>query len=183
MTLNKITDEFGDSYFVTTPKTIKRERGFEKISLSTWKSFYKEEDFLETYEDIKIPKRATSKSAGYDFFSPLSFVLMPTQEIKISTGIKAYMMDDEKLMIYPRSGLGFKYYLRLANTCGVVDSDYFNNVANEGNIFIKVRNEGSEKLIVQKGEGFAQGIFEKYLLADGDEFATGNERVGGIGST
>ena len=86
------------------------------------------------------------------------------------------------LLIFPRSGLGFKYFARLANTVGIVDRDYYNSLETEGHIYIKIRNEGSAPLSVQKGKSFAQGIFMNFLLADGDEFL-GAERTGGFGST
>jgi len=178
--LHKLTDENGDSYVVGKGLKV-RDRGFEKISIEQWAKDVPE-PASDYHDELRLPKRATSKCAGYDFFAPYTFILQPNQDMKIPTGIKAYMMDDERLSIYPRSGLGFKYFVRLANTVGIVDSDYYDNKTNEGHIWIKVRNEGNVPLAVNKGDGFAQGIFEKYLLADGDDF-TGNERVGGLGST
>jgi dUTP pyrophosphatase len=159
-----------------------RIRGFEKVSEEQWNKDNPEiESFF--YEEIKLPKRATRGSGGYDFFAPYTFSLSPGGEIKVCTGIKAYMLMDEKLEISPRSGLGFKYYLRLANTIGKVDSDYFNNSDTEGHIYIKVRNEGDKNIFIEKGSAFAQGSFEKYLLVDGDSFSDGELRVGGTGST
>lgn len=163
-----------------------RVRGFEFISEEQWES-----DCPETYKpiypneeqlDIVLPKRSTSSSAGYDFFSPFKFTLLPGESIKIPTGIKAYMMMDEVLHIYPRSSLGFKYFLRPANLVPVIDSDYYNNPDNEGHIWIKLRNEGDTIVEIEKGSAFCQGIFQKYLLVDGDDFE-GKERIGGIGST
>ena len=162
----------------------KPKRGFEKISKEQWVKdsenfyYYKEDN----YDEIILPKRATAKSAGYDIFAPYDIVLDAGCSIKVCTGIKSYMLDDERLSIYPRSGLGFKFFLRLANTVGIVDSDYFNNERTEGHIYIKIRNEGDYQILIKKGEAFAQAIFEKYLLADGDDY-TGAERKGGLGST
>ena len=153
-------------------------RGFEYISEEQWES-----DCPNTDRPTIIrPKRSTSKSAGYDFFSPVSFELKPGESVKIPTGIKAYMMQDEVLHIYPRSSLGFKYFVRLANSTAIIDCDYFNNENNEGHIWVKIRNEGDNTLVIKKGDAFCQGIFQKYLLADGDDYS-GNLRVGGIGST
>lgn len=163
-------------------------RGFEKISREQWdKDYYPHtipqvKTFL-VYDEVKLPKRATSRSAGYDVFSPFGFILEPNESIKIPTGFKAYMMDDEKLVFHPRSGLGFKYFIRLANTTGVGDSDFFNNPGNEGHYWVKIRNEGNETLKIECGEAIAQCIFEKYLLADGDSFIDGKPRIGGFGST
>lgn len=130
------------------------------------------------------PKRSTKKSAGYDIFSPIDFKLAPGKDIVIKLGIKAYMQDDEFLMIAPRSGLGFKFYSRLANTVGIIDADYYNNEDNEGEIAVKIRNESEDKeLIVEKGKAICQAIFMKYLLVDGDSTDEGGERKGGFGST
>lgn len=174
-----------------------RIRGFEKISFKQWlkdawnityEDFKSSDDtsfknkILISYEKIQLPSRATSKSAGYDVFSTCDIYLEPNQDIKIPTGWKAYMQEDEKIVFHPRSGLGFKYYLRLANTTGVGDSDYYDNEGNEGHYWVKIRNEGLEPLSIEKGKAIAQCIFEKYLLADGDTYE-GNKRIGGFGST
>lgn len=137
-----------------------------------------------------LPKRATKMSAGYDFFSPVSFTLRPQETITIPLFIKAYMQPDEVLMIYPRSGHGFKYFIRLANSTGVIDSDYYGNEKNDGHIMLKIRNESqpnpadlNKVLFIEQGEAICQGVFTKYLLADNDSLETGDERVGGFGST
>ena len=157
-----------------------RQRGFEIISEKEFnKVFY---PFDIKYNEIKLPKRATAKSAGYDCFVPFDIHLEPNEEIKIPTGIKSYMLDDEVLLAHTRSGYGFKYYIRLANIVGIIDSDYYNNPNNEGHIWVKIRNEGNKNFSIKKGEAFCQFIFQKYLLADGDDF-TGKKRSGGIGST
>lgn len=160
-----------------------KQRGFEKVSFQQWD---KDNEIVpesqEVWESIKLPKRATSHSAGYDIFSPVDFILNPNDEIKIPLGWKVYMQGDEFFTIISRSGLGFKYYLRLANGTGLIDFDYFNNSGNEGHCWIKLRNEGSQTLIVHSGDAIAQGIFQRYLLADGDDFS-GETRSGGFGST
>lgn len=161
-----------------------RVRGFEKVDFSYFQSKYMGHFPKQVYEDIFQPKRGTRGSAGYDFFAPFTFVLYPNEEIVIPTGIKAYMLIDEFLDIRPRSGQGFKY-LRIANTVPLIDSDYYDNIETGGHIMIKLRNENHNPrgiIEVKKGQGFCQGIFKKYLLADGDDY-TGNTRVGGFGST
>lgn len=152
-------------------------RGFEFISQKQTNI-----DFNNLNYCIKLPKRSTKNSAGYDFYAPYDIHLNPGEDIKIPTGIRAYMQEDEVLMIYPRSGLGFKYYTRLANSIGIIDSDYYYS-DNEGHIWVKLRNEGDKELVINKGEAFCQGIFTKYLLVDGDDFENGKERNGGFGST
>lgn len=171
-------------------------RGFEKISKEMWinntgytmnipHSIPSVIDSLKVYENIKMPKRGTSKSAGYDIFSPISFSLSAGQEIVIPTGIKVFMMANEYLAIHPRSGIGFTYYTRLANTTGIIDSDYYNNPKNEGHIWIKIRNESDYEgvLNVEAGKGIAQGILSKYLLTDDDSNLEESNRNGGFGST
>lgn len=154
-------------------------RGFEIISNTQFR-----EDFNVTDEVIiKLPKRATKGSAGYDCFAPMNVFLKPGESMKIPTGIKSYMQDGEVLMAFPRSGLGFKYFCRLANTVGVIDKDYYNNANNEGHMFVKIRNEGDKDLTIKQGEAMCQFIFVPFLLADGDSFCNGEERNGGFGST
>ena len=153
-------------------------RKFEKISVEQYEKDLKE---LCSYEDISIPTRSTKHSAGYDFKSPIEFTLNPGESKKVPTGIKASMNEDEFLAILVRSSMGFKYNIRLCNQVGIVDSDYYNNPDNEGHIFIKIQNEGTEALTINKGDRFAQGIFTKYLLTD-DDIASG-DRTGGLGST
>ncbi|WP_315971557.1 dCTP deaminase/dUTPase family protein [Clostridium botulinum] len=176
-----IHKEIIDSLLIGKPmiRIVDKIRGFEKISKEQFSKDFKDLNVL--YEDIKIPKRSTSKSAGYDCFAPIDIKLEPNEEIKVPTGIRSYMLDNEKLGALPRSGHGFKYYLRLANTEGVIDADYYDS-DNEGHIFVKLRNEGNKKLEIKKGQGICQLIFSKYLLADGDDF-TGKIRNGGFGST
>ena len=132
--------------------------------------------------EIKLPKRSTKESAGYDIFSPVDILLKPNEEIKVPTGLKVHMQKGEVLLIFPRSGLGFKYYTRLANTIGVIDSDYINS-DNEGHMWVKLRNEGDKDLFINQGDAFCQAIFMPFLLVDGDNFDDGEDRNGGFGST
>ena len=106
----------------------------------------------------------------------------PGETIKIPTGIRCKMEDGWVLKIYPRSGLGFKYRLQLNNTVGIIDSDYYYS-DNEGHIMIKVTNDSNENktVEVQKGQGFAQGIFVEFGITYDDD--TTDERNGGFGST
>lgn len=135
----------------------------------------------QCYEGIKLPLRATVGSAGYDFFAPFDFTLAPGETITIPTGIRAEIENGYVLMLYPRSGLGFKYRLTLNNTVGVIDSDYFYS-DNEGHIMIRMTNCSNDKtLTVEAGQGFAQGIFMPFGITVDDE-AQG-VRNGGFGST
>ena len=153
------------------------ERGFEKIS---FKQFSVDISYEENiYEEFSIPKRGSKNSCGYDFFSIQDLILHPGDIVKIPTGIRAYMNNDELLMIVVRSSMGFKYNVRMCNQVGIIDSDYYDS-DNEGHIWICLQNEGNRDYIIKKGDAIAQGIFMKYLTC-GDEVST--IRNGGIGST
>ena len=143
---------------------------------------YDESQIENIYESIKLPKRATIGSAGYDFYTPINFTLKPQETINIPTGIRVSINDGWVLAIFPRSGLGFKYRLQLNNTVGIIDSDYFNS-DNEGHIFIKITNDSNEDKTVElkAGQGFGQGIFLQYGIVEDDN--TTDERNGGFGST
>lgn len=149
---------------------------FEKVTFGQFAPYGDE----QTYGEIKLPRRATAKSAGYDFFAPTELTIAPQETVTVATGIRALMPDDWCLMIYPRSGLGFKYKLRLNNTVGIIDADYSNS-DNEGHIFVRMTNESDKPLTVVKGSAFAQGLFTRYLLTEDDDVTA--ERNGGLGST
>lgn len=156
---------------------------FEKVSFEEYKNSIRGDvDLTAEYNDIKLPKRATTGSAGYDFFSPFSFDLDAGETIKIPTGIRVILDNDKWLGIYPRSGLGFKYRIQLDNTIAVIDSDYYQS-DNEGHIFIKITNDSRDgkSVHINKGEAIAQGIIQKYFITD-DDNADG-VRNGGFGST
>lgn len=156
---------------------------FEKVSFDQYVNSIGGDVNLHTeYNNIKLPRRATTGSAGYDFFSPFNFELALGETIKIPTGIRVLLDEDKFLAIYPRSGLGFKYRLQLDNTVGVVDSDYSGS-DNEGHIFIKITNDGREgkTIHINKGEAFAQGIITQYFVTIDDE--ANGIRNGGFGST
>lgn len=168
---------------------MKRIAKFEKVSLKQFSADWKdtfgdvtEEKIQEIYDQIRLPRRATAGSAGYDFFAPVDVQLAPGETIKIPTGIRAQMEQEWVLKVYPRSGLGFKYRLQMNNTVGIIDSDYFYS-DDEGHIFMKIMNDGREGKTVElkAGEGFAQGIFLEYGVTVDDD-AT-EKRNGGFGST
>lgn len=167
---------------------MQRVAKFEKVSfqqfLAAWQGDFggTESEVSKIYDSIAVPTRATKGSAGYDFLAPVGFELAPGETIKIPTGIRARMNEDWVLMIFPRSGLGFKYRLQLNNTVGIVDSDYYYS-DNEGHIFIKITNDTNESktLKVDAGSGFAQGLFMPYGITEDDE--CDGVRNGGFGST
>lgn len=134
------------------------------------------------WAELRLPHRATSGSAGYDFFSPLDFTLAPGEFIDIPTGVRARIDPGWVLMLFPRSGQGFKYRVQLYNSVGVIDSDYF-GAENEGHIRIKLVNANSEgkTLVVRRGEAFAQGVLLPFGVTEDDDAVT--VRTGGFGST
>lgn len=149
---------------------------FMKVSFEQFSQYGNE----KTYLSIKYPRRATSQSAGYDFFAPEDLDIAPHETITVATGIRAVMPSDWCLMIFPRSGLGFKYRLKLNNTVGIIDADYAQS-DNGGHIFIRMTNESDKALHIGCGNAFAQGIFVRYLLTEDDDVT--DLRNGGLGST
>ena len=169
---------------------MKRIAKFEKVS---WKQFQKDyvdtfgedttidmDDVKNTYDNIQIPVRATSGSAGYDFKSPINFKLKPGSTIKIPTGIRVKIDDGWVLKCYPRSGLGFKYKMRMANVVPIIDSDYYYS-DNEGHIFLKLSNEGEKDISINSGDKIIQGVFVPYGITYDD--CVNKTRNGGVGST
>ena len=167
---------------------MKRIAKFHKVSkerfTADWIDTFaqSQEEAEKVYEAIRLPKRATAGSAGYDVFAPAEFTLKPGETVKIPTGIRVEMQPEWVLKCYPRSGLGFKFRLQLNNTVGIIDSDYFYS-DNEGHIFIKMTNDSNEGKVVyvQAGQGIPQGIFMTYGITEDDD-AT-ETRNGGFGST
>ena len=168
---------------------MKRIAKFEKVSIEQfregWTDAFGEVDeteLREIYEAVRLPKRATAGSAGYDFFAPARISIAPGETVKIPTGIRVWMEPEWVLKCYPRSGLGFKFRLQLNNTVGIIDSDYYYS-DNEGHIFAKITNDSNEgkALEVKAGDGFMQGIFVEYGITLDDDVT--EVRNGGFGST
>ena len=159
---------------------------FDKISYEQWKKdasdLSTENNVKKMWEDIKLPKRATKGSAGYDIYTPVGFILEPGQTIKIPTGIKVFLDDDKFLAIYPRSGLGFKYKVQLYNGVGIIDSDYYFS-DNDGHIWVKLYNDSPEGKIlnINQGDAICQGIIQQFFKTEDDN--TDGIRNGGFGST
>lgn len=144
-------------------------------------------EIAKGFEDkgINLPERKTKYSAGYDV-ECAEDVIIPSfkkgaNPTLIKTGIKAYMQDDEVLMLYNRSSNPKKKGLILANSVGVIDKDYYGNPDNDGHIMFAFYNVKDEDIVIKKGEAIGQAVFQKYLVTDDDK-AEG-ERVGGFGST
>ena len=151
---------------------MERTRGFEIA-----KGFEK--------KDINLPVRKTKFSAGYDVEAAEDCVIPSFKKgmkpTLVKTGIKAYMQDDEYLMLCNRSSNPGKKGLILANSVGIVDKDYYGNDDNDGHIMFAFYNVKDEDVEVKKGDCIGQAIFRKFLVTD-DDIAEG-ERKGGFGST
>ena len=145
-------------------RILKKYRGFEIL-----------DDYKD--KDINLPERKTAQSAGYDFESAVDVTLIRHKIILVPTGLKAFMLPDEVLMIHIRSSLAYKNQIMLANGVGVIDADY------NGHIMFPMINFGDEDFQITKGMRVAQGVFQKYLTIDGDEAGMGAARNGGFGST
>lgn len=144
-------------------------------------------EIAKGYEDkgINLPERKTKYSAGYDIEAAEDCVIpsfkLGQKPVLVKTGLKAYMKNDEYLMLCNRSSNPGKKGLILANSVGIVDSDYYGNSDNDGLIMFAFYNVFPEDIKIKKGDVIGQGIFKKYEIVDND-VATG-ERKGGFGST
>ncbi len=162
---------------------------FEKVS---YDRFYQDwirtigpetdENCRRIYSGILLPRRATTGSAGYDFFLPAAVNLAPGETVNVPTGIRVRIAPGWLLAMFPRSGLGFRYRLQLNNTVGIIDADYYGS-DNEGHIFAKITNDSNEGKTVslEAGAGFLQGIFLPFGITEDDQVTA--ERNGGLGST
>lgn len=131
---------------------------------------------------ITLPTRGDEDSAGYDFYMPVDVVLLPGEKKTVPTNVKAYMQRGEVLKLYPRSSAGTKRGIVLSNTVGIIDTSYYENEENDGNIGLPLHNTTGQGITLKAGERVVQGIFMPYLVADGD--ATLKEkRTGGFGSS
>ncbi len=155
-------------------------RKFEKISWEQWQKDIGNDK--NVYDNHELPMRQTKYSAGYDLKSPIDFVLHPGEDMKIPTGIKVTMNENEMFMLVVRSSMGFKWNVRMCNQIGIFEKDYYNNETNEGHAWLRLQNHGDEDYDVKVGDRIAQGIFTTFLTVD-DEEPIKNERKGGLGST
>lgn len=160
---------------------------FEKVSFEQfakdWSKNFPNISADEVYANIKLPQRATSGSAGYDFYAPCDLTIKKGESLLIPTGIRAKIDEGWVLNIFPRSGLGFKHRIQLDNTVGIIDADYYNS-SNEGHIMIKLScdaHDDGHTVSVSAGDGFAQGIFMQFGIVFDD--AADGIRDGGFGST
>ena len=164
-------DDFIET-FVNNPRAYKK-RGFEVV-----------DDKFRKYPDanIQLPVRGDRRSAGYDIRIPERVVIKPNTKVIVPTDIKAFMQDDEVLELHVRSSIGIKRGIVLSNITGIIDSSFYSNPDNDGNIALALWNTSNVDVVLEAGERVCQGIFKKYLIAGDDNYLS-EERVGGIGST
>lgn len=148
---------------------MERTRGFEIVV----------DEKRKTTGEITLPTRGSSTAMAYDFYSTGEWRVPANAIVKIWTDVKAYMQEDECLILNVRSSMGGKFMM--ANTSGWIDSDYYSNESNDGNIGIFLKNISNETQVINRGERIAQGAFFKFLTADNGN--TDNVRTGGFGST
>lgn len=133
----------------------------------------------KTAGDITLPTRGSSTAMAYDFYANDDYMVEPNAIAKVWTDVKAYMRDNECLILNVRSSMGGKFML--ANTSGWIDSDYYSNEGNDGNIGVFLKNISNEVQTIFKGDRIAQGAFFNFLVADNGN--TDSIRTGGFGST
>ncbi len=144
-------------------------------------------EIAKGFEDksINLPIRKTKFSAGYDIEAAEDCIIPSFKRGQkptlVKTGLKAYMPDDEMLLLYNRSSNPGKKGLILANSVGVVDKDYYGNQDNDGHIMFAFYNIKDEDVEIKKGDAIGQAIFQKYFVTDNDK--TEGIREGGFGST
>ena len=166
---------------------------FEKVSLKefmnsvkAYNDIYTEEEIANIYKSIEMPKRATEGSAGYDFVTPLD-IDVPSLKCNnsnktklVPTGIRCKIERGFVLKLYPRSSVGIKKNLELANTVGIIDSDYY-LADNEGHIKFSLRNNNDEPVKIKANERVVQGLFIEHFFAEEEDVVS--KRSGGFGST
>lgn len=148
---------------------MRKVRGFEVVV----------DDKRKTTGEVTLPTRGSSKAMAYDFYANADYMVAPNAIVKVWTDVKAYMKKDECLIINVRSSMGGKFML--ANTSGWIDSDYYSNESNDGNIGVFLKNISDEVQTIHKGDRIAQGAFFNFLVADNGN--TDRVRKGGFGST
>lgn len=153
---------------------------FKKDFMDKFGDHYSNDDILQIYQNIKIPKRATKGSAGHDISIPFSISVAATDTLMIPTGLRCEMKNDYVMLVFPRSSLGIKIGIQLVNQTGVIDSDYA-HADNEGHIFVCLKNTSSKVVHFEKGQNVVQAVFIPFGVADKEEVT--EERTGGIGST
>lgn len=138
------------------------------------------------YKDVELPVYATKGAACFDIRAYLPFqngrstVIAPYSVIP--TGLQFEIPEGKVLMVYSRSGHGFKHATRLANCVGVIDSDY------RGELMVRLARDTSleESLVVNHGDRIAQAMLvdaEQVTFEEIQEISETARGKGGMGST
>jgi dUTP pyrophosphatase len=154
-------------------------RKIEVIKMARYFEVVKDE-YRKISGEIKLPTRASEHSAGYDFYSPVDVTIQPNEAVMIWTDVKAHMYYDNVLMLFVRSSMG-KHPVVIANGTGIIDSDYYSNPNNDGNIGFRLFNLGNTAYEIKSGDRIGQGVFLKYGTVKDDN--TTAKRIGGFGSS
>lgn len=146
--------------------------------------FFQEVDkkFIKIPGKTTLPTRADRGSAGHDFYLKRDVTLASGESTLEPTDVKAFMAENEYLALVIRSSIGIKLGILLTNQFGVIDSSYYGNADNDGNIHIPLVNMTEETVTIKKGERIAQGIFQHYLTTN-DDAPLNDSREGGFGSS
>ena len=132
------------------------------------------------HEDAKIPHYATSGAACFDLSAIESSNVESCDNATFSTGLAFEVPEGYVLLIYSRSGHGFKNDIRLANCTGVIDSDY------RGEVKVKLTNDGAIGYKINAGDRIAQAMLipvPKVELMAVTELSDTERGTGGFGST
>jgi len=171
----------------------KRTRGFEYVGVPYMKNYYVPKDEkgdydtlythngeLRGYYDFDLPCPQTTGAAASDVYSPIDFTIPANDSYFLWTDVKSYMLRNEVLIANVRSNQG-KLRLRLANTQGWIDQDYYSNPKNDGNIGLEFINDSEEDVIYKRNDRIAQLMFVPCLMPDNP--AKDVQRQSGYGST
>ena len=136
---------------------------------------------LPNNQDLPLPSRQTTGSAGFDLASAEpDFVLAPGERRLVATGFVLEIPPGIEGQVRPRSGLALRHGLTLPNSPGTIDSDY------RGEVKVILQNGGSEPVTIARGDRIAQLVFARYEvpeLMDATDLEASSRSAGGFGST
>ena len=133
-----------------------------------------------THENGRIPTYATDGSGAFDFYSAEKVEIKGLEVMAINLGVAVEVPDGHVMLLFPRSSIGKKTPLRMANSVGVIDSDY------RGTIHALYDNFALRNHEINQGDRIAQGIIvpiPKVEFEEVEELSTTERGEGGFGST
>lgn len=137
----------------------------------------------EVLASLKLPQRQTAGSAGFDFYLPSGVIFPPKRTTIVPTGVCCNLDPQTVLLVVIRSSAAIKRGLQLVNAIGVIDSDYYGNPDNGGDIILAIHNSSNEAVAYPAGDRIAQGIVVPCSIGADTFPLPAIERLGGIGST